>query len=244
VRKALFSVLVAGALGCAPPAAPPPALVIAGASSLTDVVPRIAAAQHLVVESHFDASSSLARQIEVGAPVDVFLSADEVWADHVIAAGFAGADDRVPFASNHVVVVVPRDATTRPATLADLASLEHVAVAAAEVPAGRLARAALEHEGLSAAMHDRLVDAPNVRGALAWVTRGEAEAAIVYATDARVEPAVVVAFEVPADAAPPAVDVAVALHGDHRAAALAFVHALRSPESQAALAEAGLGPPP
>jgi molybdate transport system substrate-binding protein len=230
------------ALGCAPPAPPPADLSVAAASSLTDVVPRIADAQHVRVEGHFEASSALARQIEAGAPVDVFLSADEAWADHVIAAGFAGIDDRVAFATNHLVVVVAAGTGTRPSSLADLATLEHVAVAAAEVPAGRIARAALTHAGVLDSVH--LVDAPNVRGALAWVTRGEAEAAIVYATDARVEPAVVVAFEVPEGAAPSAIDVAVALHGDHRAAALAFVHALRSPESQAVLAAAGFGPPP
>jgi molybdate transport system substrate-binding protein len=231
-------------LGCAPPRPPPADLGIAAASSLTDVLPQIARAQGTTIEPHFDASSSLARQIEAGSPVDVFLSADEAWADHVIAAGFAGPDDRVVFATNHLVVVVPREASTRPSALGDLARYEHVAVAAAEVPAGRIARAALAHEGALDAVTPHLVDAPNVRGALAWVVRGEAEAAIVYATDARVEPEVVVAFEVPEGAAAPAIDVAVALHGDHYAAARAFVEALRSPPSQSALAAAGFGPPP
>ncbi len=230
--------------GCAPPAAPPADLYVAAASSLTEVVPRIASAQRVRVEPYFEASSSLAPQIENGAPVDVFLSDDEAWADHVIGAGFADASDRVPFATQRLVVVVPATAVSRPADLAGLASLEHVAVAAAEVPAGRAARAALAHEGLTDAMTPRLVDAPDVRGALASVVRGEAEAAIVHATDARVEPAVAVAFEIPAAIAPPIVDVALALHGDHRAAALAFVHSLREPASQAILAEAGFGPAP
>lgn len=240
VRRVAFVLVL---LGCVE--SPPPAdLSVAAASSLTDVVPQIAAAQQLRVEGHFDASSALVRQIEAGSPVDVFLSADEAWADHVIAAGFADQGDRVAFATNHLVVVVPRAATARPTTLADLVTLEHVAVAAVEVPAGRVAREALTHEGVLDAVSPHLVDAPNVRGALAWVTRGEADAAIVYATDARVEPAVTVAFEVPASAAPPVVDVALALHGGHRQAALAFVQALRSPASQAALAAAGFGPPP
>lgn len=207
-------------------------------------MPAIARAQGLRVEGHFDASSSLARQIEEGAPVDVLLSADQAWADHVIAAGFAGEADRVVFATNRLVVVVPLTTTNRPTSLADLESLDHLALAAAEVPAGRLARAALAHAGVLDALDTHLVEAPNVRGALSWVARGEAEAAIVYATDARMEPDVVVAFEVPADAAPPALDVAIALHGDHRAAALAFVQALRSPASQTILAQAGFGPPP
>jgi molybdate transport system substrate-binding protein len=236
-------VLALALLGCVEPA-PPADLSVAAASSLTDVLPRIASAQHLRVEGYFDASSALARQIELGAPVDVFLSADEAWADHVIAAGLAGEDDRVPFATNRLVVVVPAGSASRPTTLADLVSLAHVAVAAAEVPAGRVAREALGHVGVLDTIAPHLVDAPNVRAALAWVTRGEAEAAIVYATDARVEPAVAVAFEVPADVAPPVVDVAVALHGEHRQAALAFVRALRSPESQAVLRAAGFGPPP
>lgn len=240
-RLVTISLLVAA---CAPPAPPPPDVEVAAASSLTNVLPELARAQGVHAGGHFEASSSLARQIEQGAPVDVFLSADEAWADHVIAAGFASASDRVPFATNRLVVVVPRGMERRPDTLASLASLEHVAVAAPEVPAGRLAREALAHEGALEALADRLVDAPNVRGALAWVARGEADAALVYATDARIEPAVEVAFEVPADAAPPAVDVAIALHGEHRAAALAFVQGLRAPASQAVLAAAGFGPPP
>jgi molybdate transport system substrate-binding protein len=237
-------VWIALLIGCAPPGPPPADLSVAAASSLTDVVPAIGRAQGLRVEGHFDASSSLARQIEQGAPVDVFLSADEQWADHVIAAGFASESDRVAFATNHLVVVVPVTTTHRPTSLASLAGLDHVAVAAAEVPAGRLARQALQHAGVLDALESHLVDAPNVRGALSWVARGEADAAFVYATDARIEPDVVVAFEVPADAVPPIVDVAVALHGEHRAAALAFVRALASPASQAELARAGFGPPP
>lgn len=230
--------------GCAPPGPPPADLRVAAAASLTEVVPRLGSAQRLRLEPYFEASSTLARQIEEGAPVDVFLSADEAWADHVIAAGFAGPDDRVAFATNRLVVVVPATAGARPRDLGGLVALAHVALAAAEVPAGRAARAALEHEGLLEGMTPRLVEAPNVRGALAWVARGEAEAAIVYATDARVEPAVAVAFAIPDEVAPPLVDVAIALHGDHRDAALAFVRALREPASQAALAEAGFGPAP
>ncbi len=231
-------------VACAPPAPPPADLRVAAAASLSVVVPRIAAAQGLRVESYFETSASLAEQIEQGAPVDVFLAADEASADHVIAAGFAAASDRVPFATDPLVVVVAGSSSSRPATLTELALLEHVAVAADEVPAGRAARDALAHEGLTEAMTPRLVDAQDVQSALARVVRGEAEAAIVDGTAARDEPAVLVAFQIPAPFARPVAGVAVALHGDHRAAALAFVRALREPPSQAILAEAGFGPAP
>lgn len=244
MRSAIALSIALAACGASPEARHGP-LVVAAASSLTEVVPSIASQLDGVeIEFRFDASSTLARQIEAGAPCDVLLSADGAWADHVIEAGLADRADRVVFATNHLVVVVPAASTTRPTSLSDLATYEHVAIASAEVPAGRLARAALEHEHLRAALEARLVQAPNVRAALAWVTRGEADVAIVYATDARVEPSVVVAFEIGAEIVPPALDVAVALHGVHHDRARAFVDALRSPSSQAILVSAGFGAAP
>ena len=233
------------ALACGEPApaSEAPALEVAAAASLTEVAPRLAETLSVPVEARFDASSVLARQIELGAEADVFLSADETWADHVIAAGLADPSDRVPFATNHLVVVVPHGASTIH-TLADLAGAEHVAIAAAEVPAGRLARTALARAGMLESLSPHLVEGANVRAALAWVTRGEAEAALVYATDARVEPGVDVALEISSALAPPAVDVAVALHGPRHDSARAFVTSLRGAEARAVLAEAGFGPPP
>jgi molybdate transport system substrate-binding protein len=224
----------------APGRAPP--LRIAAASSLTEVVPRIGAVLGVPVEAHFEASSTLARQIEAGDEADVFLSADERWADAIVDAGLADAADRAPFARNRLVIVTSGG---RPlASIGALAALTHVAVAAEEVPAGRLARAALAHAGVLDALTPRLVSAPNVRGALAWVARGEAEAAIVFATDARVEPSVSVALAIPDDAYPPAIDVAVALHGPAQERARAFVAGLADPRVRAVLDEAGFGAAP
>lgn len=237
--------LVLAALACGETRASEGAVTldVAAASSLTEVVPRLASELGTPVTPHFDASSALARQIELGGGSDVLLSADEAWADHVVAAGLADPEDRVAFATNHLVVVVPRGDTSIHA-LADLAHAEHVAVAATEVPAGRLARTALEHAGLLDSVAPHLVEGPNVRAALAWVTRGEADAALVYATDARVEPSVDVALEISSELAPPAIDVALALHGPRHDAARRFVLGLRSSAAQRALAEAGFGAPP
>ncbi|MFO0685228.1 MAG: molybdate ABC transporter substrate-binding protein [Sandaracinus sp.] len=244
MRRLATISLVLALLACGEsPSEGPITLDVAAASSLTEVVPRLARELGAPLTPHFDASSALARGIELGGGADVFLSADEAWADHVVAAGLADPEDRVAFATNHLVVVVPRGDTSIH-TLADLSRVEHVAVAAAEVPAGRLARAALERAGILATIAPRLVEGPNVRAALAWVTRGEAEAALVYATDARVEPSVSVAFEISSELAPPAVDVALALHGPHHEAARAFVLGLRSPGAQRVLGEAGFGAPP
>ncbi len=243
MRLALATTLL---LACgSTPETPEVPLRVAAAASLTDVVPALVRELSLgPVEVHFDASSTLARQIEAGDDVDVFLSADARWAEHLVREGFADEGSAVSFATNRLVVVVARETTDAPRTLAELAALEHVAVAGAEVPAGRLARAALEHEGVRARLEPRLVDAPNVRGALAWVARGEAEAAIVFATDALIEPAVRVAFDVPAGDHPPAIDVGLALRGGHTDSAQRFLDALRSPRGRAVLAAAGFGPPP
>lgn len=240
MRFALVTTLLLACSSQSAPAERP--LRVAAASSLTDVLPVLARELDLgPIDAHFDASSALARQIEAGDEVDLFLSADARWAEHLVDAGLA--DGPTPFATNRLVVVVPATAAS-PTTLAELATLEHVAVAGAEVPAGRLARAALERAGILATIEPRLVDAPNVRGALTWVTRGEAEAAIVFATDARVEPAVRVAFEVPSSDSPPAVDVGVVVRGDHEAEARAFLEGLTSPRAREVLAAAGFGPPP
>ena len=187
------SILLAAALAvaCGPADHPQRPLRVAAASSLTNVLPTLVRELGLEpAELRFEASSTLARQIEAGDEVDVFLSADARWADHLIEVGLADPADRTAFASNRLVVVVPRDESSLPTRLGDLRALPHVAVAGPDVPAGRLAREALAHEAVLVDADGWLVDAPNVRGALAWVALGEAEAAIVFQTDAQIEPAV------------------------------------------------------
>jgi molybdate transport system substrate-binding protein len=184
-------------------------LRVYAAASLAEVLPRVAAAWtgqgNPPVTFAFDASSRLARQIEAGAPADVFVSADTAWIEFVVERGLVRRSTRVDLAGNRLVVVVPAtDASpmSGPEALAR-PSIRHLALAGENVPAGIYAYAALTHLGLWATLAPRVVRGDNVRTALAWVATGEADAGIVYATDARVEPRVRVAWPMPEGSHPP-----------------------------------------
>ena len=142
------------------------------------------------------ASSMLARQIQAGAPADVFIPADAEWMDYLVARGLVQARTRRDVAGNRLVLIAPAARvpalTLKPG--ADIAgALAGGRLACADpdsVPAGRYARTALRSLGVWAGLADRLARAENVRSALAWVARGEAPLGIVYATDALTEPLV------------------------------------------------------
>lgn len=205
-------VLLALLLACGGPARPepepagpapsaPPALHVLAASSLADVLPRVAqdwtAAGGGAVTFSFDGSSRLAAQLAAGAPADLLFFADHAWMDQVSAGDLVLPDSRVELLGNRLVVVVPAAATAPPSRLEDLAGLSgKLALAGEAVPAGRYAREALTRAGQLEAIRPLIVSGDSVRSVLAWVARGEAAAGFVYATDARVEPRVAVAFEV------------------------------------------------
>lgn len=159
----------------------------------------------------FAASSALARQIEQGAPADLFMSADEPWMDYLQQRGLIVAATRTSPLGNALVLIAPAAGDARPLALAkgaDLARLlgptGRLAVGdPAHVPAGRYARAALEWLGAWPAVAPRLAPAENVRAALLLVERGEAPAGIVYATDAAASPAVRVLATFPAESHTP-----------------------------------------
>jgi molybdate transport system substrate-binding protein len=244
-RFALFALV---ALSCKP--RDPEALHVLAAASLADVLPEVAASFSdgnggTKVEMIFDATSRLATQIEAGAPADVFISADAQWMDTLASKHLVLADTRHDLLGNRLVVVVPKDATDPPKDVNALRTTNRLALAGANVPAGKYARAALEHEGVLADVQASIVEGDSVRTALAWVAKGEADAAIVYATDARIEPAVEVAFELPASSHPPIVyPIAALAERDHEAAARRFVDHARSDASRAIFERAGFAPPP
>lgn len=156
------------------------------------------------VRISYAGSAALARQIERGAPADVFVSADLAWMDYLESRDKIDPATRFDLAANSLVLVAPRGTldvlALEPAALASaLGPRGRLAMAeTANVPAGRYARQALESKGLWAAVEDRLAQADSVRAALAFVARGEAPLGIVYATDARVDPGVVVVAAFPA----------------------------------------------
>jgi molybdate transport system substrate-binding protein len=139
----------------------------------------------------FAASSALARQIEQGAPADLFLSADEPWMDYLQSRNLIELDTRRSPIGNALVLIAPSDRArnvtlTRDTDLLALAAGGRIATGdPAHVPAGRYAQAALEWMGQWHAVAPRLARADNVRGALLLVERGEAPLGIVYATDAK-----------------------------------------------------------
>jgi molybdate transport system substrate-binding protein len=153
----------------------------------------------ITIDLNLGASSELVRQIEQGAPSDIFVSADESWADHLASEGLVA--ERRNRLTNRLVVVVPAGLGPSPASLADLVkpAFHRIALAAPAVPAGRYARQALTKAGIWNKIRDRALESRDVRAALTYVARAEAEAGLVYATDALQSEDVRVAIDIPAD---------------------------------------------
>ena len=142
----------------------------------------------------YAASSALAKQLEQGAPADLFISADLDWMDYASAKNLIRADTRFNLLGNKIVLIAPKDSktTTLAITGGDLAkalaggklSMGNVDA----VPAGKYGKAALEKLGAWNSVKDSIAQAENVRAALLLVARGEAPLGIVYSTDAAAEP--------------------------------------------------------
>lgn len=155
------------------------------------------------VSFNLGGSNDLARQIKAGAPADVFFSADELQMDGLVAAGLVRSQDRLDVLSNVLVVVVPAGSTVTMKAPQDLLGLRHLALADPQaVPAGVYARKWLESVGLWDKVKDKVVPTLNVRAALAAVEAENADAGIVYRTDAGISKRVKVALEVPREQGP------------------------------------------
>lgn len=247
-----FLALLACAAGLTP-AAPLHAadLVVSAAISLADAFGRIGHAfESLHPDTHvvlnLGASDVLLQQMAQGAPADVFASADEASMDRAAARGLIVAATRRDFATNTLVLIVPNRTAAMPTTLSDLRSPAYARIAIgnpASVPAGRYARGALRQSGVWDALQPRLVFAENVRQALEYVARGEAQAGLVYATDAAIEAGRVrIASTVPT-AAPVRYPAAVARRSADAARAAQFVAFLGSAAAHRILARYGFGVP-
>lgn len=159
----------------------------------------------------YAASSALARQIEAGAPADLFFSADTDWMAYLDARRLIDSSTRVDLVTNALVLIAPAKSPRSIAIASGFplaAALEKGRLALADpdfVPAGKYARAALTKLGVWDSVAGKLARAENVRAALAFVARGEAPLGIVYATDAMAEKKVMVAGLFPADSHPPIV---------------------------------------
>lgn len=159
----------------------------------------------------YAASNVLIRQIEQGAPADIFISADLDWMDYGQQKDLIKPETRVNLLNNRIVLVAPKDSTAKVDIKQgfDLAALlkgGRLAMGGVEtVPAGKYGKAALEKLGAWDGVKDKLAQAENVRAALAFVSRGEAPFGIVYQTDAASDPSVKIVGVFPEDSHPPIV---------------------------------------
>src|SRR5258707_6630470 len=192
------------------------------------------------VVASYEASSALAKQIEQGAPADVFISADLRWMDYVAEHKLIKPDTRINLLGNKLVLIAPTDskldhvAIGQDFDIAKLAGDGRIAVADVKaVPAGLYAKAALEKLGAWAAAEQRLAQAANVRASLAFVARGETPIGIVYETDAKVERKVKIIGTFPDGSYPP-VTYPVAATADTKKAGVAqYLGFLRSSAAKA-----------
>jgi molybdate transport system substrate-binding protein len=186
------------------------------------------------VVSSYAASSALAKQIEAGAPADLFASADLDWMDYVAGRKLIKNDSRVNLLGNRLVLVAPNDSKIGNVTisqgfdLAKLAGAGRIAVGDVRaVPAGKYAKAALEKLGSWQAAEPKFAMAENVRAALTLVGRGEAVLGIVYETDAQVEKNVRIVGRFPENSHPP-ITYPVALTANAKPEAAKYLAFMRS----------------
>jgi molybdate transport system substrate-binding protein len=178
-------------------------------NALDDVDAAYTAKTGVKISASYAASSALAKQIEQGAPADIFLSADTDWMDYATARKNINEPTRVNLLGNSIVLIAPKDSKIDNVTigqgfdLAKLAGDGKIATGDVKaVPVGKYAQAALEKLGAWQAAAPKFAMADSVRAALALVARGEAVLGIVYSTDAKVEPGVKIVGTFPADSHP------------------------------------------
>ncbi|MBS0560544.1 MAG: molybdate ABC transporter substrate-binding protein [Proteobacteria bacterium] len=258
MRRRLLSLLLALLLLAAPAIAPaaaraqPAGPTVFAAASLTDAMKDIAAlwqkAGHPAPVMSFGASSTLARQIEQGAPVNLFASADLKWMDYLAKKGLIAEATRVDLLSNALVLVAPAGQPQHVAIGPDtdfaalLGASGRIATGdPAHVPVGLYARQALTRLGQWDRLQSRIAATDDVRAALLLVERGEVPLGIVYATDAAVSPNVMVAGVFPPSSHDPVVYPFALTKAGDTPEARAFLAFLKGPEARAVFGKRGFG---
>jgi molybdate transport system substrate-binding protein len=215
-------------------------LTVFAAASLAGVFPQLDRGQRY----SFAGSDQLAFQIEQGAPADVFASANTKYPDRLYAAGLV--EKPKVFATNELVLIVPRENEAGIHSVRDLTEKGvRVVIAARGVPAGDYTRTALTSLGLASAVLRNVVsEETDVKGVVAKVALGEADAGFVYRTDARAAVRDVYTLELPASAQPVIkYELAVVKRTKHLYTARKFVARVLSRAGRLALARAGFGLP-
>jgi molybdate transport system substrate-binding protein len=239
--------LLCGRVGAADPAT----VTVFGAASLTNVLQDLGdgftAQTSIPVRFSFAASSALAKQIENGAPADVFFSADLEWMDYLQERNLIQRATRHDVLGNRLVLIAPTDSVVKLKIAANFplaAALGNGKLATGDpdsVPAGRYAKQALVHLRVWDGVAGAIVRADSVRSALAFVDRGEAPLGIVYETDALVDNHVRIVDTFPADSHAPII-YPLALTSSAKADAAKFVAYLRGPAGDAAFLHYGFKP--
>jgi molybdate transport system substrate-binding protein len=254
IRRHVMGLAAAFLLGLAPAIgvaqAQPKDLVIFAAASLKNALDETAAAW--VKETgkpapkiSYAASNVLAKQLEQGAPADLFLSADLDWMDYAAGKGVIKPETRITLLANRIALIAPSDSTAQLALTpgVDLAAVLGQGKLAMgnvdSVPAGKYGKAALEKLGGWEKIKDKVAQADNVRAALLLVSRGEAPLGIVYTTDAAADPKVKVIATFPEDSHPPILYPVAVTKDSTNPDALAFLTYLRGAGPKAAFEKQG-----
>ena len=251
-RAAAFAIAFALAASVAPSpcGAESKPVVVFAAASLKNALDEIAAGwtakSGIKVKTSYAASSALAKQIEQGAPADLFISADLDWMDYAEKKNLVKAATRGNLLGNSLVLAASKDWTKGDITinpnflLAALLGDGRLAIAnVAAVPAGKYGKAALEKLGVWSSVAYKLAEAENVRAALALVARGEAPLGIVYRTDAAAEAGVKIIGTLPEESHPPIVYPAALLANSRDTGAEEFLRYLAGPEARAVFEKNG-----
>jgi molybdate transport system substrate-binding protein len=238
----LLGLIAALATTCGAYAAEParPVTVFAAASlqnALKDISAAFAKAGGAPITSSFAASSALARQIEQGAPAEVFISADVVWMEDLEKHGLVQSGTRKDLLTNHLALIAPKDSSIRLKIAPWFPLLQalgggKLAMADVAVPAGIYGKASLTSLNVWTQVEGQVARADSVRGALNFVARGEAPLGVVYDTDALVEPGVRIVDLFPDNSHPPIIYPAALLKGATPGAA-EFLRFVEGPEAKA-----------
>lgn len=248
VLVAAFSILLAAA---APPSALAGGIVVFAAASTTDAVTEIGALYRQKglgsIKGSYASSSTLAKQIEQGAPADVFLSANTQWMQYLDTKGLVEKGSRRNLLRNRIALIVPQDSPVKAFEIkqgADVLSLlgkdGRLAVGdPAHVPVGMYGKQALENLKIWDLVKDRIAPAKDVRAGLALVERGEAPLGLVYESDAVVTNKVRVIGVFPVGSHTEVIYPVGAVAGKNVAEAKAFIEFLTTPEARAVFKKYG-----
>jgi molybdate transport system substrate-binding protein len=245
----LFATIVTSGAASAPARAQSGDVLVFAAASLKNALDDVAAqwqretGKKAVIS--YAASNTLIKQIEQGAPADIFMSADLDWMDYGQQKGLIRPDTRANLLGNRLVLIAPKDSTLS-VTIApgfDLAALlkgERLAMGNVDaVPAGKYGKAALEKLGAWDGVKDKVAPAETVRAALVLVSRAEAPLGIVYQTDAASDPSVKIVGTFPENSHPPIIYPIAMTKDSSKPEAQAFLAYIRSPAARPAFERQG-----